>query len=493
MAALPGPDPRATLSWLSMLALEHGRSEAGAWLLGSGAAAATQPRRRRRRRTRSPVAAQDTRAAEPEAQRPVVSAREVPHGDLPSGDALQPPAELEPLVPRLKASEWHPDGDSSVAATLAAVNHVAAAVQRYALQTEHVVTTAALGGSALLLLLLRLTRRPRPRDTGRADTQPGDEPVCSPPSGHGTAALNTHQTQCAPDADNGTDVGDGMLAPVSKGSAVFVRDSGQWCERVLLLRADHSLHMRSLSPGAGAPEAVRLHGAVAASVHGEPLCFTLDTADEAVGSQCLLLRCNTKQETDGWVAALNAASLALGAPLLTSLARPALHHAGSLLGDNSRLLVPASGLEYSSDDGDSSTDGSTMPDEGDALLMSRLRFTPRRDGGGTGSGNVSRQPPPVVRGMLVLSRSALSAVVAPIRVSAALVILPFALTIHGAAAAVGAVKGALTGSSRRGHLAALREQCAEDAEAAPEKQALLHRFLTEDFSSLNGTDAHELD
>jgi hypothetical protein len=95
--------------------------------------------------------------------------------------------------------------------------------------------------------------------------------------------------------------------------------------------------------------------------------------------------------------------------------------------------------------------------------------------------------------MLVLSRSALSAVVAPIRVSAALVILPFALTIHGAAAVVGAVKGALTGSSRRGHLAALRDQGAEDAEAAPEKQALLHRFLTEDFSSLNGTDAHELD
>ena len=271
-----------------------------------------------------------------------------------------------------------------------------------------------------------------------------------------------------------------MLAPVLKGSALSVRENGQWLERVLMLRADHTLQTRSLSPGAGAPASIPLHGAVASPVPGEPLCFTLDTADDC----CLLLRCRTRHESDSWVQVLNAASLALGAPMLSSLSRP---H-GSLGGGETHL-VAAPAFGYGSDGGDSSIEGSSLEDgdDADGLLASHMRYSPRHR---SASGDLRARappPPPIVRGVLVLARSVLTAVVAPVRISAALVILPFALVVHGTASAVRSVVfGPSRDSSRQ---PAWRGQGAEDAEAAPEKQALLQRFLTEDLDmSAHGHD-----
>jgi hypothetical protein len=256
-----------------------------------------------------------------------------------------------------------------------------------------------------------------------------------------------------------------MLAPVLKGSALSVRENGQWLERVLMLRADHTLQARSLSPGAGAPASIPLHGAVASLVPGEPLCFTLDTADDC----CLLLRCRTRHESESWVQVLNAASLALGAPILSSLVRTHGSHGH---------LVGAPAFEYGSSVGDS-TESSSLED-GDGLMMSHLRYSPlHRGANGELRAQHQAPPPPMVRGMLVLARSVLTAVVAPVRISAALVILPFALVVHGAAATAGAIVGGGRQKASSGQ-PGWRDQGAEDAEAAPEKLALLQRFLTED-------------
>jgi hypothetical protein len=67
----------------------------------------------------------------------------------------------------------------------------------------------------------------------------------------------------------------------------------------------------------------------------------------------------------------------------------------------------------------------------------------------------------------------------PVRVTAALLILPFALVVHGLASATQALRSEVTG--RRGLPAGLgeereREQCSGD-ESNPEKRNLLDRFL----------------
>ena len=71
-----------------------------------------------------------------------------------------------------------------------------------------------------------------------------------------------------------------MLAPVLKGSALSVRENGQWLERVLMLRADPTLQALSLSPGAGAPASIPLHGAIATIANDITIDFlTLDDDD----------------------------------------------------------------------------------------------------------------------------------------------------------------------------------------------------------------------
>ena len=477
-----GPDPRATISWLSMLALEHGRAGTGAWLTG---AAATGPAaKRRRRRSRAPVTA-DPPAAELDAA--VEADSEPEAAERAAGTATTSEEVLahcrqdlhEPPVPRLQALEWRPVKPSTTRAAESARRAVRAAER---LARAKPLEAAAIGGSVLLLLLLRLTRRRRghsPDVRGEPPASGGAQQAVTPHGGVFNADPTSRDD--APDAD----VGDGMLAPVLKGSALSVRENGQWLERVLMLRADHTLQARSLSPGAGAPASIPLHGAVASPVPGEPLCFTLDTADDC----CLLLRCRTRHESDSWVQVLNAASLALGAPMLSSLVRTHGSHAH---------LVAAPAFGYCGSDGDSS-EGSSLEEDGemaDGLMMSHLRYSPLHRGA---SGELRAQhqapPPPIVRGVLVLARSVLTAVVAPVRISAALVILPFALVVHGAAATVGAVVGGGRLRHRAGsRQPGWRDQGAEDAEAAPEKQTLLQRFLTEDLDMsghANGGDGEE--
>jgi hypothetical protein len=242
-------------------------------------------------------------------------------------------------------------------------------------------------------------------------------------------------------------------------------------------------------------------------MEGEPACVTLHPADAQAP---VVLRCASRQEADAWVDALNAASLALGAPLVSHMGGRSPHVGGRL---GAPMMPPdvtpgRFSAASSSCDDRSSGKSSLLLDDMDARLIARMayarapagRMSAHRHGSGS-------EPPAAVRGALVLTRSVVSAAMAPLRVGAALVILPFALTIHGVAATAGAVQGLFTGGGRRvvnddgdedsedGDDVPRREQGDRDVEAQPEKQALLQRFLSEDMHSLQhangGVDADE--
>ncbi len=180
--------------------------------------------------------------------------------------------------------------------------------------------------------------------------------------------------------------------------------------------------------------------------------------------------------------ALNSASLALGAPMLTSLA------GGYARTPAAGRLVPAAAAGFSTDS--SEDDG----ERDDPLLTPFPRGQPRADSLRAEAWAQARATPPLVRGAVIVTRSLIAVAVAPVRVSAALVILPFALVIHGVAATGGALRCALFGGRRRRlpleRLHAASEEERRSGEASnPEKRNLMNRFLCDLDCDLDSTGA----
>ena len=428
-----GPDASALVGWLGMVALDHGRTGAGTWLVA--ATRGTPPQKRRRRRSRQPDVAAEL---SPVSEGAVVAAEETGAQTLTAGEAAPERlvTEAEPVgspavpkLPKLSALEWREGAASEELLPL---------TQRLALLAARFPPPALPAAAALLLLLLAARRRGA--KPGRPALAPADDASAASSEREGSLAA-------------------GMQAPVLKGSALAVRENGQWQERVLLLRVDNSLHIRGLSGGVA--DAVPLRGAAAAAASGEPLCFTLNTC---TGST-LLLRCRSKAEAQSWVTVLNAAALAIGSPAPPS-------------GRASAARMLPTPRHYSSDESEEGRDPEDDPlspfpsgRPSRATLLNEHAWarmhTPRRP------------PPAVVRGGVIVGRPLLDVSMVPVRVTAALLILPFALVVHGLASATQALRSEVTG--RRGLPAGLgeereREQCSGD-ESNPEKRNLLDRFL----------------
>ncbi len=315
MPSPPGVD-NALVGWLGMVALEHGHTGAGAWL--AAAASGTPPlsrheraRRRRRARTPAPAITEALEQAEPAPAAPSgaeeASARS-------ASDQEQPAPER--LLPRLSLAEWWmlaPEPADAPRPSLPQLAQVAAE----ALRSAPTPAVAAVAG-AFLLLLARGSRRRRASSAHTPPAECAGAPEDQSPATRGEAPNADGDT-----GDDGSSVADGMLAPVLKGSALAVRENGQWLERVLMLRADNTLQHRALTGGVS--EAFSLRGAAAAPVAGEPLCFTLEG-----DSACLLLRCRSKQEVRACTSCLYLAPSRHAPPVPAASSRAASTHARRL-------------------------------------------------------------------------------------------------------------------------------------------------------------------
>ncbi len=171
--------------------------------------------------------------------------------------------------------------------------------------------------------------------------------------------------------------------------------------------------------------------------------------------------------------AINETALNLGAPLVAQLA-------GGLAPPVPLVRLPAAApAVYSTDESDDEADDphAHLRHARRASAVPRVWSNPNvaahasRGGGGA----------PVLRGALLASRALLSVAVAPVRVSAALVILPFALAVHGVAAVGGAARTVLLGSGRPPAVldAAAEAERRTGAASNPAKAPLLDRYLGE--------------
>ena len=314
---------------------------------------------------------------------------------------------------------------------------------------------AALGSAALLAATLRLLL-----SRGASAPPPADAAPAAPRAGSDDEAAGLEAEE-----PEGDEVGDAMRAPVLRGSALAVRRAGSssWQDFLVLLRADKRLYLRD--PTGGAAEELPLHGAVAAHVDGEPQCFSLQTQAEAC-----FVRCRNKGEAEGWVRAINDISLQLGAPLLAQMG-------GGLAPPPPPLRTPmAAQASYSTSSDEEEEDGMMMgtsaPPGGASGRMVPHGWANARSG--------ARGGVPALRGVMLASRALLGVAVAPVRVSAALVILPFAMAAHGVAAIAGSARAALGGGGGGAVLdpAAESERRTGDA-SNPARAPLLDRYLGE--------------
>ena len=314
---------------------------------------------------------------------------------------------------------------------------------------------AALGSAALLAATLRLLL-----SRGASAPPTADAAPAAPRAGSDDEAAGLEAEE-----PEGDEVGDAMRAPVLRGSALAVRRAGaaSWQDFLVLLRADKRLYLRD--PTGGAAEELPLHGAVAAHVDGEPQCFSLQTQAEAC-----FVRCRNKGEAEGWVRAINDTALLLGAPLVAQMG-------GGLAPPPPQLRTPmAAQASYSTSSDEEEEDGMMMgtsaPPGGAGGRMVPHGWATARSG--------ARGGVPALRGVMLASRALLGVAVAPVRVSAALVILPFAMAAHGVAAIAGSARAALGGGGGGAVLdpAAESERRTGDA-SNPGRAPLLDRYLGE--------------
>jgi hypothetical protein len=298
-----------------------------------------------------------------------------------------------------------------------------------------------------------------------------------------------------------------LAAPVVRGSELeLLSEERQWRYVVGLLRADGKLTLtRPLRVPGGCAEVVPIAGAQCSLVRGQPRVFSLT----CVEGRRRLLRAATRREAAAWARALTTAAAAGGG--LASALRP-VHAADpfpqlpSLSGSDgsdgaSSSFVGSSEVEEEEEEEEEEDeDEDDDEDEEDALGELSPQGIPRRAHFGVtpvlrspmrrrrrldslrAEVALSSPPPPLVVGTLVVTRSLVAVGMAPLRLAAALAILPFALLASGA----GAARQALGGGGRRMPLPppSLSEAERRSDASNPERRALMDRFLGDAESSV---------